>query len=98
MQTDPAEVAASLRLERFQQDQAYAVDALLDRIQWCIWAEAKREDVVEVIDGMNEATEFDDIAVAVVVVPRGISNQDAQQAVDAAFRREILKGNPDNGE
>lgn len=92
--TEAEKVAASLRLERFQKNQAYAADALLDRIQWCIWAEAKREDVVDVIDGINEATEFDNTAVAVVVVPRGISNQDAQDAVDAAFRAHLSREIP----
>ncbi|WP_139809982.1 hypothetical protein [Sphingomonas azotifigens] len=77
--------AANTRLAKEENRIAWVAEVLLDRIQWCIWADATREQAVEVIDGINEMTEFDDKAVAMVTVQRGISNQDAQDVIDTHF-------------
>lgn len=85
MTSDQQPVRAQQRLARFEQDHNFAIDVLHDRIQWSIWADADRKDVVDAVDGMNEGTCWDGKVVALVAVPRGISNQDAQEAVNAAF-------------
>lgn len=83
------------RAARIEKDQNFAIDVLHDRIQWSIWADADRKDVSEAVDAMNEGTCWDSDVVALVVVPRGITNQDAQQAVDTVFRAHLTNGGQD---
>lgn len=65
----------------------WLTDCLLHSIQFHIWADATRKEAAEVIDHINEGTCWDSHTAALVQVPRGITTQEAQEAVDAAFNR-----------
>lgn len=68
----------------------FLIDLLRDRIQFHIWADATKEDVVSVIDGLNEADAFDAHVAALVQLPKGVTASEAQEAVDREFARHRL--------
>lgn len=54
-------------------------------IQFYIYAEATKEDVQSVINGLSESDAFDDKVAALVQMPRWCGQDEAQEAVDRHF-------------
>lgn len=74
--------------------QDWLARALLDGIQFHIFAEATLEDTVKVVDGLGEMTCFDAHCAALVRLPKWVSASEAQEAVDRAFTQRAAPAVP----
>lgn len=66
--------------------QAWLRELLRDKVQFYVSGDATEEDIEKLFDSFTDSDEYDQNVAALVQVPRWISQCEAQQAVDDAFR------------